>query len=70
LDSDARAALQQQLTDLTDAEQRLSAHYQQAQQQQQWQQQAQQLQQEDAQADVALQQAQAASLAAEADRQR
>lgn len=70
LDSDARAALQQQLTDLTDAEQQLSAHYQQAQQQQQWQQQAQQLQQEDAQADVALQQAQAASLAAEADRQR
>ncbi|WAB87036.1 AAA family ATPase [Pantoea agglomerans] len=70
LDSDARDALQQQLTDLTDAEQRLSAHYQQAQQQQQWQQQAQQLQQEDAQADVALQQAQAASQAAEADRQR
>ncbi|WP_340278074.1 AAA family ATPase [Pantoea agglomerans] len=70
LDSDARAALQQQLTDLTDAEQQLSAHYQQAQQQQQWQQQAQQLQQENAQADVALQQARAASLAAEADRQR
>ncbi|MBT8499254.1 ATP-dependent dsDNA exonuclease [Pantoea agglomerans] len=70
LDSDARASLQQQLTDLTDAEQQLSAHYQQAQQQQQWQQQAQQLQQEDAQADVALQQAQAASQAAEADRQR
>ncbi|MGC0892163.1 AAA family ATPase [Pantoea agglomerans] len=70
LDSDARAALQQQLTDLTDAEQQLSAHYQQAQQQQQWQQQAQQLQQENAQADVALQQAQAASQAAEADRQR
>lgn len=70
LDSDARDALQQQLTDLTDAEQRLSAHYQQAQQQQQWQQQAQQLQQENAQADVALQQAQAASQAAEADRQR
>ncbi|MEN4779424.1 AAA family ATPase [Pantoea agglomerans] len=70
LDSDARDALQQQLTDLTDAEQQLSAHYQQAQQQQQWQQQAQQLQQEDAQADIALQQAQAASQAAEADRQR
>ncbi|MEN4535673.1 SbcC/MukB-like Walker B domain-containing protein [Pantoea agglomerans] len=70
LDSDARAALQQQLTDLTDAEQQLSAHYQQAQQQQQWQQQAQQLQQENAQADVALQQARAASQAAEADRHR
>ncbi|MDQ0548558.1 AAA family ATPase [Pantoea agglomerans] len=70
LDSDARASLQQQLTDLTDAEQQLSAHYQQAQQQQQWQQQAQQLQQENAQADVALQQARAASQAAEADRHR
>ncbi|MGC0781351.1 AAA family ATPase [Pantoea agglomerans] len=70
LDSDARDALQQQLTELTDAEQRLSVHYQQAQQQQQWQQQAQQLQQENAQADIALQQAQAASQAAEADRQR
>jgi len=70
LDSDARDALQQQLTDLTDAEQRLSAHYQQAQQQQQWQQQAQQLQQEGEQAEAALQQAQAASQAAERDRQR
>jgi exonuclease SbcC len=70
LDSDARAALQQQLIDLTDAEQRLSTHYQQAQQQQQWQQQAQQLQQESEQAEAAVQQAQAASQAAEADRQR
>ena len=70
LDSDARDALQLQLTDLTDAEQRLSAHYQQAQQQQQWQQQAQQLQQESEQADAALQQAQSASQAAETDRQR
>lgn len=70
LDSDARDALQQQLTDLTDAEQRLSALYQQAQQQQQWQQQTQQLQQEKEQAEAAVQQAQAASQAAEMDRQR
>ena len=70
LDSDARDALQQQLSDLTRAEQQLSADYQQAQQQQQWQQQAQQLQQESAQAEAALQQAQAASQAAETDRQR
>lgn len=70
LDSDARDALQQQLGDLTRAEQQLSADYQQAQQQQQWQQQAQQLQQESAQAEAALQQAQAASQAAETDRQR
>ena len=70
LDSDARDALQQQLSDLTRAEQQLSADYQQAQQQQQWQQQAQQLQQESAQAEATLQQAQAASQAAETDRQR
>jgi len=70
LDSDARDALQQQLTDLTDAEKRLSALYQQAQQQQQWQQQTQQLQQEKEQAEATVQQAQAASQAAEMDRQR
>ncbi|MDH2067564.1 AAA family ATPase [Pantoea sp. GD03673] len=70
LDSDARDSLHQQLTDLTEAEQRLSAHYQLAQQQQQWQQQAQQLQQESVQAEAALQQAQVASLAAETSRQR
>ncbi|KAA5928612.1 MULTISPECIES: AAA family ATPase [unclassified Pantoea] len=70
LDSDARDALQQQLSDLTRAEQQLSADYQQAQQQQQWQQQAEQLQQESAQAEAAVQQAQAASQAAETDRQR
>ncbi|MGJ0125788.1 AAA family ATPase [Pantoea sp. Ep11b] len=70
LDDAARAALQQQLADLTEAEQRLSTHYQQAQQQQQWQQQTQQLQLEHEQAEAAVQQAQAASLAAEDDRQR
>ncbi|MCX3310758.1 AAA family ATPase [Pantoea vagans] len=70
LDSDARDALQQQLSDLTRAEQQLSADYQQAQQQQQWQQQAQQLQQESEQAEAAVQQAQAASQAVETERQR
>ncbi|PEI03540.1 ATP-dependent dsDNA exonuclease [Pantoea agglomerans] len=70
LDSDARDALHQQLSDLTRAEQQLSADYQQTQQQQQWQQQAQQLLQESAQAEAAQQQAQAASQAAETDRQR
>ncbi|MGK3142752.1 AAA family ATPase [Pantoea sp. C2G6] len=70
LDGDARAALQQQLTELTEAEQQLSAHYQQAQQQQQWQQQAQQLHQDLEQATTAVQQAEAASQAAEPDRQR
>ncbi|MFB6326863.1 AAA family ATPase [Pantoea deleyi] len=70
LDDEARAALQQQLADLTDAEQRLSTDYQQAQQQQQWLQQTQQLEQEREQAEAAVQQAQAASQAAESDRQR
>ncbi|MGD9423846.1 AAA family ATPase [Pantoea sp. NSTU24] len=70
LDEEARAALQQQLADLTDAEQRLSTDSQQAQQQQQWLQQTQQLGQEREQAVAAVQQAQAASQAAEGDRQR
>lgn len=70
LESEAREALQQQLTGLTQAEEQLSSHYQQAQQQQQWQQQAQQLQRESEQAEAAVQQASAALQAAEPDRQR
>lgn len=70
LDDDTRTALQQQMLQLSAAEQTLSRDYQHAQQQQQWQQQAQQLQQDIAQTRQALQQAEAAAQAAEADRQR
>lgn len=70
LDSDARAALQQQLQRLSEAEQTLTQQYDRAQQQHQWLLQAQQLNEEIQQVTRALAAAEQAWLAADPDRQR
>jgi exonuclease SbcC len=70
LDTETRAALQQQIASLTEAEQTLTAQYDNAHQQQQWQQQAQQFSADVQQIADALQQAEQAWQAAEVDRQR
>ncbi len=70
LDADTRAALQQQIALLTEAEKALSAEYDHAHKQQQWQQQAQQFSRDVQQINDALHTAEQAWQAADADRQR
>lgn len=70
LDTDTRAALQQQLATLSEAEKTLSTQYTNAHKQQQWQQQAQQYRADVQHSSDALQAAEQAWQAAEADRQR